>query len=86
MASVAEAVKDLSKFFGGELLLPSSASYDDTRRVHNGLIDKRPALVARCRGVADIVEAVGLARTHGLEISVRGGGTTSPAARAWTPA
>ena len=74
MASVAEAVKDLSKFFGGELLLPSSPSYDDTRRLHNGLIDRRPALVARCRGVADIVEAVGLARTHGLEISVRGGG------------
>jgi FAD/FMN-containing dehydrogenase len=74
MASLDESVTSVSKFFAGELLLPSAASYDDVRRVHNGLIDKRPAVVARCRGVADIVEAVGLARTHGLEIAVRGGG------------
>ena len=74
MASVGESVQELSKVFAGELLLPAASSYDDVRRVHNGLIDRRPALVARCRGVADIVEAVGLARTHGLEISVRGGG------------
>ena len=43
-------------------------------RVHNGLIDKRPALIARCRGVADIVDAVKLARDQKLEVAVRGGG------------
>jgi FAD/FMN-containing dehydrogenase len=42
--------------------------------VHNGLIDKRPAVIACCRGAADVVDAVQLARTHGLEVSVRGGG------------
>jgi len=74
MASFEEAVQGASKFFAGELLLPSAPSYNDARRVHNGMIDRRPALVARCRGVADIVEAVGLARAHKLGISVRGGG------------
>src|SRR5213075_1836827 len=48
--------------------------YDDVRRVHNGFIDKRPALVAQCRGTADIADAVKLARDQNLEIAVRGGG------------
>ena len=74
MASLSAAVTDLSKFFAGELLLPGAASYHDVRRLHNGLIDKQPALIARCRGVADIAEAVGLGRAHNLEIAVRGGG------------
>ena len=42
--------------------------------MHNGLIDKRPAAIAACSGVADVVAAVGMARTLGLEVSVRGGG------------
>ena len=74
MASVGEAVQELGKFFTGELLLPAAPSYNDVRRVHNGLIDRRPALIARCRGVADIADSVKFARTQGLEISVRGGG------------
>ncbi len=44
------------------------------RKVHNGLIDKRPALIARCSGTADVVDSVNLARERGLEVSVRGGG------------
>jgi FAD/FMN-containing dehydrogenase len=60
--------------FPGELIHPGDAGYDEARRVHNGMIDKRPALIARCRGVEDIVAAVHLAREKGLEISVRGGG------------
>jgi FAD/FMN-containing dehydrogenase len=48
--------------------------YDDARRVHNGLIDKRPALIAQCHGTADIADAVTLARTLDLEVAVRGGG------------
>ena len=57
-----------------ELLRPNDAGYDEARRIHNGLIDKRPALIARCRTAADVVAAVARARKDGLEISVRGGG------------
>jgi FAD/FMN-containing dehydrogenase len=65
---------DLSARFSGELLLPGDAGYDRARRVHNGLIDKRPAVIARCLGAADIADAVNFARARGLEIAVRGGG------------
>ena len=53
---------------------PEDPGYDDARKVHNGLVDKRPALIARCRGTTDVVDAVRFASTHGLEIAVRGGG------------
>jgi hypothetical protein len=64
----------LAPTFTGQLLQPTDAGYDDARRVHNGLIDKKPAIVARCRGTADVVDAVTLARSMNLEIAVRGGG------------
>ena len=57
-----------------EILQPGDAGYEATRRIHNGLIDKRPALIARCHTTADVVAAVGRARAEALEISVRGGG------------
>ncbi len=60
--------------FRGTLLESESRAYDDARRVHNGLIDKRPRLIARCMNVDDIVLAVGMARRENLEISIRGGG------------
>jgi len=72
--AVKEAAAALAPLFTGELLQPESSGYDEARRVHNGLIDKRPALIARCRGVADVVDAIGLARNLGLELAVRGGG------------
>jgi FAD/FMN-containing dehydrogenase len=59
--------------FEGELLLPSDAGYEAARRVWNGSIDRRPALVARCRGRADVARAIAYARGEGLEIAVRGG-------------
>ena len=58
----------------GRLLQPTDAEYEDARRVHNGLVDKRPAIIARCRGVADICDAVRLARALEMEVAVRGGG------------
>ena len=64
----------LTGTFSGAVLLPDDDGYDDARRVHNGLIDRRPALIARCQGAADIADAIGIARSSGLEISVRGGG------------
>jgi FAD/FMN-containing dehydrogenase len=66
--------EELAGAFNGTLVRPGDADYDDVRAVHNGLIDKRPALIARCRNVADVRDAVNLGREQGLEISVRGGG------------
>ncbi len=60
--------------FSGSVIDPNHERYEEARRVHNGLIDKRPALIARCHGTADVVEAIAFARESGLEISVRGGG------------
>jgi FAD/FMN-containing dehydrogenase len=74
MSPIAEAIALAAPTFSGQLLLPTDPAYDQRRKVHNGLIDKRPAAIASCRGVADIVDAVRLARTLGLEVSVRGGG------------
>jgi FAD/FMN-containing dehydrogenase len=58
----------------GELLRPGDGSYDAARRVWNGMIDRRPALIARCAGASDVVRAVDFARTNGLPVAVRGGG------------
>ena len=60
--------------FSGALLRPGEEGYEEARRVHNGMIDKHPGLIARCRGVADIVVAVNHARDQKAEISIRGGG------------
>ena len=67
-------VDQLSRTFSGKLLQPADAGYDEARRVHNGLIDRRPALIARCQTTADVADAVRLARAQGLEVAVRGGG------------
>jgi hypothetical protein len=72
--SLSEAISELSGTFSGKLLQPHNSGYDSARRVHNGLIDKRPALIARCKGTADIADAVKLAGEHGLEVAIRGGG------------
>jgi FAD/FMN-containing dehydrogenase len=69
-----DRLKSLATAFSGVLLRPDDDGYEEARRIHNGLIDKRPGLIARCSGTADIVDAVRLARECGLEISVRGGG------------
>jgi dienelactone hydrolase len=74
MSSIDETVTLAAPSFTGQLLWPADPDYDAVRRVHNGLIDKHPALIARCHGVADIVDAVRLARTNGLDVSIRGGG------------
>jgi len=72
--TVADVAAEFSGTFSGQLLRPADAGYDEARTVHNGLVDKRPALIARCRGIADVVDAVNLTRKLGLEVAVRGGG------------
>ena len=64
----------LETAIGGDLLLPDNPGYDEARRVWNGMIDRRPAAIARARTTDDVVAAVRFAREHGLEIAVRGGG------------
>jgi FAD/FMN-containing dehydrogenase len=74
-ATVDTAVlEDIGTRFSGQLLRAGDAGYDDARQIHNGMIDRRPALIARCLGVSDIIEAVNFARNAGLDIAVRGGG------------
>jgi FAD/FMN-containing dehydrogenase len=67
-------LESLTSGMTGSVLLPHDNGFDDARRVHNGLIDRLPALIARCHGATDIADAIGLARASGLEVSVRGGG------------
>jgi FAD/FMN-containing dehydrogenase len=68
------AIEELRAGFGGELLTPDAQGYDDARSVFNAMVDRRPALVARCQGIADVIGALRLARDAGLPVSVRGGG------------
>lgn len=71
---VAEAAAKLAASFKGQVLQTTDIGYEEARKVHNGLVDKRPALIARCHGASDVVAALDLARKLGLEIAVRGGG------------
>jgi FAD/FMN-containing dehydrogenase len=67
-------VAGLRAGFLGDLIQPADAGYDARRAVWNGAIDRRPALIARCQGVADVIAAVRFARDQGLPLAVRGGG------------
>src|SRR5262245_21147091 len=62
----------------GELIGDGHAAYESARRVWNGNIDRRPALIARCAGVADVQRAVTFGRTHSLRLSIRDGGHSAP--------
>ncbi len=68
------AVSELRQAFRGPVLGPEDGGYDQARRVWNGNIDRRPALIARCTGVADVIAAVNFARENRLLVAVRGGG------------
>jgi FAD/FMN-containing dehydrogenase len=73
-SSAAADIRGLRTRFRGALLRPGEEGYDEARRIWNGAIDRRPALIARCAGADDVVEAVRHAREHDLLVSVRGGG------------
>ncbi len=74
MSPTTADISSLAATFSGRLIGPGDADYDQVRAVHNGVVDKRPALIARCRGVADIVDAVKFARQTNMPVAVRGGG------------
>jgi len=68
------AAPDLKQNFLGQLLTPNDPGYDEARKIWNGMIDKRPAIIARCTGVADVIQCVNFAREKNLVLAVRGGG------------
>ncbi|MGH2357595.1 MAG: FAD-binding oxidoreductase [Candidatus Limnocylindria bacterium] len=72
------ALAELSRDFRGELIGPDDPSYHEQRKIWNGSIDRLPALIARCAGVADVMAAVRFARQTGLVVAVRGGGHSFP--------
>jgi FAD/FMN-containing dehydrogenase len=74
----ATAIEQLKGRLRGELLCPGDDHYDSARTIHNGMIDRRPALIIRCAGVADVMTAVAFARSHHLVVAVRGGGHGVP--------
>ncbi|MBS2100871.1 FAD-binding oxidoreductase [Carboxylicivirga linearis] len=67
-------IDDFNTSLGGQLLTGSDADYNEVRQLWNGMHDKKPALIARCTGVADVIASVKFAREHNLLVSVRGGG------------
>jgi FAD/FMN-containing dehydrogenase len=72
--ATSEALEALTASVRGGVLRPGHAGYDGARRIWNGMIDRRPELIARCSGAADVIDAVNFARAHGLAVAVRGGG------------
>ena len=69
-----QSVDQLKISFRGELVQPTDAAYESARKVYNGMIDKRPRLIARCVDVADVIAAVEFGRENGLLTAIRGGG------------
>ena len=74
MTAVAESLGELSASLAGDVLGPRDDGYDAARRCFNGLVDRRPAVIARCLGPSDVATAFDFARSHSLEVAVRGGG------------
>src|SRR6516162_3772781 len=71
---VESALVSLRETLRGKMLRPGDMEYDAVRGIWNGMIDRRPSLIVRCRGVADVIAAVNFARDHRLLVAVRGGG------------
>src|ERR671935_1751711 len=72
------AVAELQAGFRGHVVGRDDPSYDEHRKIWNGSIDRRPALIARCAGVADVMSAVKFARKNGLPVAIRSGGHSFP--------
>ena len=71
-------VQELRGKLRGELITPANPAYEAARKVYNGMIDRRPALIARCRDAADVMAGITFAREQGLLLAVRGGGHNGP--------
>jgi FAD/FMN-containing dehydrogenase len=69
-----KALDALKAAFRGQLIRPGDAAYDEARSIWNAMIDRRPALIARCLGINDVVAGVNFAREQGLPLAIKGGG------------
>ncbi|HEX5201507.1 MAG TPA: FAD-binding oxidoreductase [Actinoplanes sp.] len=79
MNTIGEAtLGELAQSLRGDLIRPGDEAYDEARSIWNGAHDKRPALIVRCHGVADVLRTVEFARSEGLSLAVRGGGHSIP--------
>ena len=70
----AQAARQELSGFRGRLIGPSDADYDEVRKVYNAMIDKHPALIARCADADDVAKVIAFARGHDLPLAVRGAG------------
>ena len=77
---------ELTAALRGELITPADPRYDEVRAVYNGMIDKRPAAIARCRDVADVMACVRFAREYDVTLSVRSGGHSAAGLGVWNDA
>lgn len=68
------AIENFKAQLRGDLILPTDSNYDETRKVYNAMIDKQPAMTAKCADVTDVVTAVNFGRENNMLVSVRGGG------------
>ena len=69
-----QALQDFKNALQGQTILPGDAAYDGARQIWNGMVDKRPAVIARCANTSDVVASDEFARTNHLALAVRGGG------------
>ena len=69
-----DSISDLQSGVAGRVVTPASTDYDEVRAIWNGMIDKRPAIIVQCAGGDDVAPSIEFARTHGLELAIRGAG------------
>lgn len=74
----AEILQQLSSQITGEIILPTDENYDEARAIYNGMIDKRPAVIVKCKDANDVIAAVNFARKENIEVSIRSGGHNGP--------
>ena len=72
--SLLQAITDLRGQFRGTIVEPWEPAYHDERKVYNGMIDRKPRLIAKCANVADVMAALRMAKANNLAVSIRGGG------------
>src|SRR5262245_23505734 len=73
-----EQISAFKAHFRGEIIEPRDRGYNEARALYNGMIDKKPRLIARCVDAADVIAAVNFGRESGLLIAIRGGGHNGP--------
>ncbi|MDG3583885.1 FAD-binding oxidoreductase [Galbibacter pacificus] len=71
-------IKELKHKIEGNVILPIDDNYDEARKIHNAMIDKRPSIIIKCRNNNDVIQAINYAKENSLEISIRSGGHNGP--------